>query len=460
MTSRKEIEQAIYSRYIAPTKGKEKQFVGVEFELPLVNLKKEPVDFDLIHRMVDEFIPLFGFTQVKYDDEGYIFSAMEPETGDDISFDCSYNTLEFSFGKADNLNNIQERFAKYYSWISEYLRKNGHAITGMGINPYAEYNSIRPLPNGRYRMLLHHLSSYKDYREQMLFHHIPYYGLIACSAQTHIDAREEELPQMINVFNKLEPLKALLFANSPSEQPEGKYICVRDHLWRDSMHGLNPHNVDGWEVDITNIDEITAYIRSMSLYCTEREGKYINFRPTPIDEYFGADEISGEYYEDGQYRKISWNPELRDLEYLRSFKFVDLTFRGTLELRSTCMQPVSEALTVPAFHLGLQDKLDDLEELIRGASMYKQGYTPVELRKLFVRQELPPFADRGELKSLLEGIVELSYDGLKSRGKGEEKLVEPLIGRAERVESPAHQLLKGIESGKTIEDYIKEYGTL
>ncbi|MBQ9061099.1 MAG: glutamylcysteine synthetase [Firmicutes bacterium] len=460
MITRKDIDEELYRRYIIPTKKERREHIGVEFELPIVNLNKEPVDFEVVHRMVEAFVTEFKFTDLKYDDEGEICSALEPVTGDDLSFDCSYNTLEFSFGRAENLLVIRDRFRTYFTFISDYLREQDHGITGMGLNPYFRYNDITPVPNGRYRMLLHHLKSYEKYADQMLFHKLPYYGLIACSAQTHLDASESDLPDMINSFNRLEPLKALLLSNSPFEEPEGDYLCVRDHLWRESMHGLNPHNVDGWNIEAGSTEEIVAYIRSMSLYCTERDGKYINFPPMPLEEYFARDRVSGEYYDGGRYRTISWQPRLTDLEYLRSFKFVDLTFRGTIELRSSCMQPVREAMTVPAFHLGLQERRTELKRLLGDADIYKQGFHPVELRKLLVRRRWPAFADRDELRELLENLVALSADGLAARGLGEETLLDPLMDRAARLESPALEMLRGIEAGKTVEDYIREYGTL
>ena len=251
---------------------------------------------------------------------------------------------------------------------------------------------IFPVPNGRYRMLLHHLSSYRNYKGKLLFHDIPYYGLISCSAQTHLDVTEDELIRVINVFNRLEPLKALLFANSPYE---GGYLCVRDHLWRESMHGLNPHNVDGFDIELGSVEELVSYIKSMSLYCLERDGRYINFTPLPLDEYF------------------------------RSFKFVDLTFRGTVELRSTCMQPISEALGVPAFNLGLKVNLDKLEKLLdTEGNIYRQGYNVIELRKLFVMRKLPAFAEEEGVRDLLLKVLDIARDGLISRGYGEERFLE------------------------------------
>ena len=81
-------------------------------------------------------------------------------------------------------------------------------------------------------------------------------------------------------------------------------------------------------------DEIVRYIKSMSLYCVEREGKYINFSPVVLSKYFSSDRIKGEYFDGNRYREITFHPEISDLQHLLSFKFEDLTFRGTVEFRS------------------------------------------------------------------------------------------------------------------------------
>ena len=73
------------------------------------------------------------------------------------------------------------------------------------------------------------------------------------------------------------------------------------------------------------------------------------------------------YYVDGSYKEISFSPAIEDLEYLRTFKFVDLTFRGTIEFRSVCCQSITDVMTVASFHLGLknQSEKEPLFERIR-----------------------------------------------------------------------------------------------
>ena len=403
------LDERIHQRFITPTVGRVPRYVGVEFELPLVNLQPAAVDFSVVHAAADAFIQAFQFIPAAWDDDGMVCSAREEEHGDDLSFDCSYNTLELSFGRVTDLNRIEERFRAYYAFLYGFLRERGYSITGMGINPRYRFNRNEPVPNGRYRMLLHHLGAYPRYADRKLFHDLPHFGMMACSSQTHIDVSSEELVQVIDLYNRLEPLKALLFANSPY----GEDLCARDFFWRNSMHGINPHNVDGWDYGVSSIQEIVAYIRSMRLFCAERGDKYLNFPPTPLVDYFNADAITGEYWNGEAYEALSFQPRAEDHHYLRSYKFVDLTFRGTVELRSACMQPVSEIMTVPAFDLGCKERMAELTELLHSAALYRQGYSPSELRALFVKRTLPGFVDREELRGLLEQVVDLAEQGLR-----------------------------------------------
>lgn len=267
------LDKQIFERFIRPTVNKKPQYVGVEFELPLVNLKSAPVDFAVVHALVDAFLEHFGFVPVARDDEGAVCSAQSEENGDDISFDCSYNTLELSFGRVRDLNRIEEWFHSYYRFIRSFLRQHGHSITGMGINPRYLYNHREPVPNGRYRMLLNHLNAYERYTDRMVFHDLPFFGMMACSSQTHIDVNRDELL-------RVEPLKALLFANSPYG---GEYLCARDCFWRCSMHGVNPHNVDGWDYGVSSIEELVAYIR----YATVGRIEAANCHPFVWDDQSG-----------------------------------------------------------------------------------------------------------------------------------------------------------------------------
>lgn len=454
------LDEAIYNRYIVPTKRKRTRLAGVEFELPVVNRKNAPVDFQVIHKVTDAFIERFSFRETGRDDDGFIYSAIEEKTGDGLSFDCSYNTLEFSFGTEMNLHVLHERFVWYYTYVQKELEKYDHTLTGMGINPHYAVNRNVPVVSERYRMLYHHLLSYKNYGQEILFHNHPNFGLFSCASQIQMDVEEKDLVETLNTFTKLEPLKALIFSNSLWEE-EPDVLCSRDNFWRNSLHGLNRHNVDMYGLEFDSVEEIICYIRSMSLYCVMRNGKYVNFHPIPLMEYFASESVEGEYFDGKEYQTIEIHPELSDLQYLRSFKFEDLTFRGTIEFRSVCEQPVKEIMASAAFHAGLMENLHTLTKVLdEDHIIYHKGYNASELRRMFVKKELPDTFEQEEISELLLKILDIAKDGLGKRGFEEEVFLEPLYRRAKKLQSPAREMLEGLSRGKTVDDYIEEYGRL
>lgn len=457
-----ELYETIENRFIRPLDRPATDLAGVEIELPIVNLSGNPVDFDVCHQMMDAFLKSFPCSESQTDEDGFIYNAALKENGDIISFDCSYNTLEFSFAPENDLHLPAERFVSYYTFCQDFLKPHNYTLTGMGINPHYNVNQNIPIKNSRYRMLFHHLSSFKKYGSQIPFHQYPNFGLFSTASQVQLDVDHTSFLTALNAFTKLEPLKAVLTANSMFPEQTDKLLC-RDDLWEYSLHGLNRHNIGMLETEIHSEEEMIQYIGSMSLYCVTKGDKYINFRPTPLSEYFQSDTLTGEYYDQklGGYRTIEFQPELSDLNDLRSFKFEDLTFRGTIEFRSSCTQPVSEAFSSAALHAGLMKKVSELDQLLsEDTCIYHKGYNASELRKMFQLRGFPSFVDQKELKKLLISVLNLAVSGLQERGYGEEHFLDPLFRRAETLISPAREIADELEQGKSLEEFIHQFATL
>ncbi len=449
----KQVEHAIFNKYIRPTQNNHNDFIGIEIELPLVNLKKKAVNFDDVYSVTKTFIEHFDFEVTGIDDSGYIYSCSDSKTGDILSYDCSYNNLELSMGKEKDLNCLNQRFRKYFRYLQQEMNRFDIYITGMGINPYREYNRNVPIENERYRMLFHHLASYKKYNNlPKYFHSYPMYGTFSSASQVQLDVKEEDLIQTIRAFTKLEPIKAILFSNSPFDD----MACCRDYFWEHSTHGINLHNIGMFEKLPESAQELQSYIESQSMYCVMREGKYINFSPIPLYEYFRSESIEGEYFENGTYHTISFNPQIEDIEFHRTFKFVDLTFRGTIEYRSVCSQPIKDAMCMPAFHIGLKEKLNELDHVLENDTiLYHRGYTASELRKLFTKIDFPSNFDKDEVYSLVKQVVDIAKKGLEQRNLGEEVFLDPLYERIQRRQNPAQRMLE-----MDLETAIKKYGEL
>ena len=451
------IKEALYNRYIVPTIKKRDEFVGIEIEIPIVNLSGEATDFKSIREAVNCFCHNFGFEFNGFDENGNGYSATEPMTKDNLSFDCSFNNLEFSFAKERNLKIINERFNLYINSLNEKLERKGHLLTGMGINPGYKVNNNEFLKVPRYQMLEGFLKRCKRWEYPMYFHPYPGYGAFACASQVQLDVRFDKLIETIDTFSLLEPIKSLLFANSWMED-EPDNLCVRDMFWENSTHGINPHNIGVYEKIPDDINELLEYIYRTSIFCTERDGHYLHFHPIPVTEYFSQKEILGEYYENGTYHPYIFKPEDTDLSFLRTYKFEDLTFRGTIEYRSGCCQPFADALSIAAFHIGLSEKLDEVNELLNNdVILYHHGYTSGELRKIMNNRVIPDFIDKKALIKLSVKVLDLAREGLKKRGFGEEVFLKNIFDRAEKLLSPARKIVNGLEKGKTIEDFVYEF---
>ena len=453
------LRNELYQAFLEPTKKNEKEYIGIEIEIPIVNLNKEAVDFDLVHRITRDFKDEFnGFEVEGVDYDGNIYALRDKITDDMVCYDCSYNNIEFAMGKEEDLFTINERFLKYYAFFKSRFEEHYHTLTGMGINPYRKYNNEIPIPNERYLMLYHHLKSYMDYGDMMDFHDYPGYGMFSSASQVQLDVPYDDLIENINVFSKLEPIKALLFSNSVLLEDNEDFTCFRDVLWEYSTHGINPKNIGMYNIEFESMDQLLSYLESLNMYCVMRDGFYINFRSMPLKEFFSMDKIEGEYFCKGKYRSIEFEPSIDDIKYLRAFKFINLTFRGTLEYRSVCTQPIKDSMSVAAFHVGLKHKVKELKELFSLSDFYKHNQDMVELRKLLIKTEISDLIDEEDLYVLTEKVLDLASDGLKERNLGEEIFLDPLYGNLNNRTNPGKRLLESLDEGISLEEIIRDYG--
>jgi len=461
MISEEIVRKKLFEQFIKPTQEK-KNFIGVEIEIPIINLDKSAVDFDVVHKVTNKFQKQFcDFKKEGIDYEGNIFSLKNINNDDVFCYDCSYNNIEFAMGKEKDLFPIYDRFCDYYAFTKDCFEEYNHTLTGMGINPYRKYNKYNPIPSERYLMLYHHLKSFKNYDKLMHFHNYPEYGMFSSASQVQLDVYKDDLVKMINIFSKIEPIKALLFSNSVLFEDNKHVTCFRDILWEFSTHGVNPHNIGMYDVDFKNLNDLEAYLESLNIYCVMRDGAYINFPSMNLLEYYKKDYVCGEIYCNGKYREIEIKPCISDIKYLRPFKFINLTFRGTVEFRSVCTQPIKDSMSVAAFHLGLKEKLDELHELISNDDViYHKGYTAGELRKLLIHEEVPMFINKNDLCKLSKEIVNLAEYGLKERGIGEEIFLNPLYERIKQHTNPGKDIITSMNDGIKLEKIIKEYGEL
>ena len=270
--NRNSVRALLYEKYIAPTERPRNKSIGIEIEMPVVNLSGGPTDFSVTQASARSFYEQFGFACTGKDAFGQCYTATDPVTGDNLSFDCSYNNMELSFGKEQDLRVLDRRFRDYVSFLNAQLRAEGHTLTGMGVNPRWDVNDNSFLPVPRYQMLHRYLSMSRNWSEKMYFHPYSAFGAFASASQVQLDVQKDHLLTVLKAFSLVEPVKAVLFHNAYlSGEPE--LLCARDLFWENSTHGINPHNVGMYERIPETIDELLDYIATTSIFCAEREGR-------------------------------------------------------------------------------------------------------------------------------------------------------------------------------------------
>jgi len=436
----KYVKKIVYNKYISPFESDKHKCVGVELEFPLLNMRKNPVDTKLVNGLMEHIISMgCGFELLQRDMEGNI-AAVENDHGDVISFDNSYNNIEFSMAKAITVAEIAYRFYGYFNSIQRYLMLHDYIITGLGTNPYKRYINDSPVKISIYNAIRGYLFSVKGSQ----YHKYSYFPSYISSVQTHIDLKPNEITMALNLYAKLDFVRALLFSNSLPFEDSGtqfaKYICYRDFLWEMSGFSYNPLNVGKYDLWFGSIDDIVNSYLPRSIFYRKRNETYEHFTPVPLIDYF-SDEKHGAL------------PE--DIQSFISFHTIELTARGTLEIRSDCAQPLKTTFAPAAFNQGLSLDLIKTKQLCD--AFFEDNnikFKNSELRNFIVSGEIIPRLDRKKLSEFILNLIDISYNALLQFSRGDETFLLPLYKRAETLAPPVLDTISALKSNNPIEDII------
>ncbi len=400
--------QLIYDTFLKPFEKRQYGNVGVELEFPLVNLNKAPVDESVAKGLFDYFLNK-GF-KVELEENGQPLFITN-EDGDCLSYDNSYNNFEFALNYADNLCDIAKRFYALLEEVQAYFKSHGHSIVGIGSNPYKKYANKNHVNFSTYNMVDEYLNRFGADSPY------PDFPAFLSSAQTHLDIPLAELPFAYTLFAELDFVRGLILSNSPDFEREG-YICYRDYLWEQSAFSLCPNITGKVDGEFKTTDDLVDYIMSKGMFNRIRNGKYEVFKPIAMEEYFLLPDAKEE-----------------DINCYLSFKNVEITRRGTLEIRSDCAQPFPDAFAPAAFNLGILYNMDKVNCLLE-RFFEEEGIeeTNTSLREKTTKGEF--VASRNSLNELIGKILEYSEEGLLKRGKGEEKFLAPLYRRCMLLSCP------------------------
>ena len=409
-------------RYLENIKEKPDLFVGIELEYPVINLEGKATDSEVVKDLFRYLPSVLGFTIEKVDDFGNPIQLFDPVSQDTILFEVSYTTIEFAFGRAEFIQEVEVRFRDYMDLIQKKLSKANYAIIGSGIHPYWDKNDNQPVAYARYQMLMAYLNLSRS-KTNVDLHDYPQYGAFICGSQVQLDVSKSNYLRVINAFTQIEAAKAYLFANSEFSGADWDTKISRDIFWEDSMHGIYPENVGVNARLFKDEDDFFDYLDHSAIFTAERDGETYYFNPIQARDYLTTPEIQA-FTLNGD--EVLIYPQEKDFETHRSYQYQDLTTRGTIEFRSVCTQPLNRTFAATAFHLGLLLHLDKLEAYLETAPFFKKfGRNYKFLRRQFSKKMLT-VEEETAIVEFSKALLLLAEEGLEKRGKQEMTYLQPL----------------------------------
>ena len=414
--------ELLKKRYLKNIKENPDLFIGIELEYPIVNLEGKATDGEVVKDLFRYLPSVVGFTIEKVDDFGNPIQLLDPVSQDTILFEVAYTTIEFAFGKAESIQEVEERFNFYMATIQNKLGEANHAIVGCGIHPNWDKNENCSVSYPRYQMLMAYLNLSRNVTKSDL-HHFPEYGAFICGSQVQLDVSSSNYLRVINAFTQIEAAKAYLFANSEFSGADWDTKISRDIFWEESMHGIYPENVGVNARLFKDEDDFFDYLDHSAIFTAERDGQTYYFYPVQARDYLATPEIQA-FALNGD--KILIYPQEEDFQTHRSYQYQDLTTRGTIEFRSMCTQPLNRTFAATAFHLGLLVNLDQLETYLQKAPFFITfGRNYKSLRRQFSKKKLT-YEEEAAISEFSKDLLILAEEGLEKRDKQEMVYLQPL----------------------------------
>ena len=134
----------------------------------------------------------------------------------------------------------------------------------------------------------------------------------------------------MNVFSCLEWVKSYLYANSYMN--ETNYKLSRDYLWE--ISNFEKSNT-GTNNLYYSINDIVQDYKKRKMHLVQRNNNYYLVESLTIEEYFKKDRVRGKDYNNN----VEYiTPLETDIHDFLSYKNIEHTRMGTIEIRSDCTQ--------------------------------------------------------------------------------------------------------------------------
>ncbi|HLL73765.1 MAG TPA: glutamate-cysteine ligase family protein [Pyrinomonadaceae bacterium] len=393
---------------------------GVEFELFGYDARRDYAR--LTPAQVQRVLAEFAACPSELIREGGACVESRCEGGDRLTVEPG-GQIEFSGAPRRSIEENALGLRRWLARLRGLAEGEGWLFLACGFDPLRTLAEQQWFPKRRYDVMRPYLARRGSRAWDMMTR--------TCAVQVNLDyGAGEDLAKKFTVGNRLAPVVAAMFANSPFAEgrPTG-YKSTRLAAWLDTdpdRAGLAPPAL----TDDFSPETFVAYALDAPMLFARRE-----------DLYFG--DVSGVAFRDFAARATGdLRPAFRDWTEHLTTLFTDARLKQHIELRSADAGSTEMALAFQALWKGLLYHAHSLDEALRLAPRL-DAHGAHELRAAVARDALTARHDKIHVLPLAKEIVALAAEGLRAVAPEEVPCLDILRARVCNDElSPADILLR------------------
>ena len=342
--------------------------------------------------------------------------------------------LELSGAPAADVHGIRAELREHFREIRAISDELGVRWLGLGFHPFAKREDLSWVPKARYGIMKSYLPTRGAHAVDMM--------LRTCTVQANLDYDSEaDAMRKVRVSQKIAPLCAALFANSPYlEGRRGEALSMRARVWLDVDPDRSGLLRALWTPKATYAD-YAAWALDIPMFLVKRGTEVLN----------NTGQTFRSFWKDGfQGHK----PTLGDWQLHLNTLFPEVRLKRTIEIRSADAQGPELSCAVPALYAGLlydERALGELDALTESWSFEEVS----ELRSRVWRDGLRSPFRGAALSKVAETVMTIAEGGLERRarkdaqGQDERIYLAALKALVTRGLTPAEALLEQIGDDPT-----------
>jgi glutamate--cysteine ligase len=327
--------------------------------------------------------------------------------------------IEFSSEPHRALAETERVLGDYLNRLARIAEEHGVVIVAAGFDPVRSIEEQKWIPKSRYEIMRPYMARRGRRAWDMMCR--------TAAIQFNFDYADlNDLAKKFTLANRLGPVAAAIFANSPFQ--EGKlsgYKSTRYATWLETdpdRSGPSPLALE----DDFSIDRFVDYVRSVPMFFIRRDDQYINFAGRSFDDFIASEA----------------RPIFQDFTDHLSTIFTEARLKPHVEQRSIDCCSLEMTMAALAFWKGLMYSADSLDRALALApKLDRDGFASLQLE--VARHGLGAKAQAAPVIALAEASIELARAGLQSIAPDEARYLDVLEERVTRERiSPADILIR------------------